>query len=247
MSASRARPLIGVCAALEQARWGAWDTPSDLLPRMYVEAVQAAGAAALLIPVDPGWVDGPERALDPLDGLLVAGGVDVDPASYGESPHAETKGASSLRDACELALLGCALERGMPLLGICRGMQLINVWAGGTLIQHLPEHSSQAHLVTPGSFAGSEHSVRLEQGSLIAEILGADRISVNSHHHQAIDRLGDGLCVSARCETDGVIEAVEPTASAFALGVQWHPEADDADRVIGAFVAAATPHLSAPG
>lgn len=228
------RPLIGICAGVHRASWGAWNVPADISPRLYVDAVQSAGAAAILLPVDEGWNDDPALAIERIDGLLLAGGVDVDPASYGQQPHAETAGASAVRDACEIALLDCATQRGMPVLGICRGMQLINVAAGGTMVQHVPDVFAGTHLVTPGSFEGSGHAVRLEEGSLAASAVGATEARVNSHHHQAIDALGEGVIVTGRSVLDDLPEALE--GEGFLLGVQWHPEADPDDRVIPAFV-----------
>jgi putative glutamine amidotransferase len=232
------RPLIGVCAALEHARWSVWDMPADLLPRMYVAAVQRAGGAAVMLPVDAGWIEDPDGVLDRLDGLVLAGGADVDPASYGAEPHAETRGMLAERDACEIALYEAALKRGLPVLGICRGLQIINVAAGGTLLQHVPDVSAVRHTVTPGSFTDSAHPVDLADGSLVARIVGANEVLACSHHHQAIDVLGDGLRVTGNSSPDGLPEAIEDSRSEFALGVQWHPEADPGDRVVPAFVAA---------
>lgn len=212
--------------------------PADLLPRMYVDAVQKAGGAAVLLPVDDGWVDDPDVVLDRLDGLLLAGGADIDPATYGAAPHAETRGMLPARDACEIALHDAAIARGMPLLGICRGLQIMNVASGGTLVQHLPDISEAPHTVTPGSFVGSGHKVDLVPGSLVEHIVGANEVLACSHHHQAIDRLGDGLRVTGNSSPDGLPEAIEDSRSEFALGVQWHPEADPGDRVVPAFVAA---------
>jgi putative glutamine amidotransferase len=238
VSGAGERPLIGICAAREQARWGAWDLPADLIPQMYVDAVQRAGAAAVLLPVDPGFTLDPDLPLSRIDGLMLAGGADIDPASYGAAAHERTVGANGQRDACEIALLRRALERGLPVLGICRGLQLINVAFGGTLIQHVPEHFSGRHLTTPGSFADSDHAVAFSAGSLAAAAAGAGRSAVNSHHHQAAGEIGEGLIVTARSQPDQLPEALELPAARFALGVQWHPEADPDDRVIPAFVAA---------
>jgi putative glutamine amidotransferase len=234
MAASR--PTIGICAGVHRSQWGAWNVPADISPRQYVDAVQRAGGAAILLPVDDGWTEDPAGAIDLLDGLVLAGGVDVDPATYGEQPHEETVGIQAGRDACELALLACARERKMPVLGICRGMQLLNIAGGGTLVQHVPDVFTGVHRVTPGSFEGSEHPVALTPGSLIERIIGAERINLNSHHHQAVGRLGEGLTMTAVSAEDELPEAIESSSEPFVLGVQWHPEADPDDRVIGALV-----------
>lgn len=234
------RPLIGICAALEPATWRVWQLDADLLPRMYVQAVQRAGGAAVLLPVDTGWIDDPDQVLDRLDALVVAGGSDIDPTSYGAATHPATANTLPTRDQCEIALVDAALKRDMPLLGICRGMQLMNVAAGGTLAQHVPEINGAAdHLRTPGSFADADHPVRLAEDSAVARAAGSTELTIKSHHHQAIDRLGEGLTVTGWSRLDDLPEAVEVHGRRFAIGVQWHPEAADDDQVIAALVAAA--------
>ncbi len=231
------RPLIGICCALERARWGVWDLQAHLLPRMYVDAVQRAGGAAVLAPPDPGWVADPDELLDRIDALMLAGGADIDPAAYGAAPDPQTVGTVPERDAFELALTRRALERDTPLLGICRGMQLMNVAAGGTLIQHLPDsHGHSDHRRVSGSFDGADHDVRLRAGSLVARAAGEERHATKSHHHQGVDRVGEALAVTGWSELDDLPEAIERTDRRFALGVQWHPEADEASRLIGALV-----------
>src|SRR3954451_9780683 len=164
MSASD-RPVIGLCCALERARWSVWDQQAFLLPRNYVDAVQAAGGLALLLPADERLVDEPDELLDLLDGLILAGGADIDPDAYGSEPHPETTGTVPERDTFETALPRRALERALPLLGICRGMQLMNVARGGTLLQHVPEtHGHHEHRRNPGSFGGADHDGRLKAG-----------------------------------------------------------------------------------
>jgi len=234
------RPVIGICTALERAQWTVWDQEAYLLPRQYVDAIQAAGGLALLLPPDAQLERDPDEVLDLLDGLMLAGGADVDPAVYGADAHPETHGTRAERDTFEVALARRALERDLPFLGICRGMQVMNVALGGTLIQHLPEsHGHHEHRRVPGSFDGAEHDVRLAAGSLAARAAGEEHHETRSHHHQGVDRIGDGLQVSGWSELDELPEAVELADRRFALGVQWHPEADPASGLIAALVAEA--------
>jgi putative glutamine amidotransferase len=234
------RPLIGICAALERARWSVWDLQAFLLPRMYVDAVQRAGGSAVLLPVDQGWIDDPAELLDRLDGLMLAGGADLDPASYGAQPDPRTVGVVPERDAFEIALTRAALERDLPYLGICRGMQVMNVAAGGTLIQHLPDsHGHDDHRRVSGTFDGADHDVRLASGSLVARAAGEELHATKSHHHQGVDAVGEGLEVTGWATLDDLPEAIERSDRRFALGVQWHPEADETSRLIGALVAEA--------
>jgi putative glutamine amidotransferase len=236
----RMRPVIGICAALERARWSVWDLQAYLLPRMYVDAVQRAGGAALLLPVDPAWIEDPDELLDRLDGLMLAGGADLGPDTYGAEPDPHTVGVVPERDAFELALTRRALERDLPFLGVCRGMQVMNVAAGGTLIQHLPDsHGHEDHRRVTGSFDGADHDVRLAAGSLAQRAAGEERHATKSHHHQGVDRIGDGLEVTGWSELDDLPEAIERADRRFALGVQWHPEADETSRLISALVAEA--------
>lgn len=234
------RPVIGICTALERARWSVWDQQAMLLGRSYVDAVQGAGALALMIPPDPHLVDDPGEALELLDGLLLAGGADIDPSFYGCEAHPETVGTVPERDTCEIALLREALARELPVLGICRGMQLINVALGGTLLQHLPERfGHHEHLAVPGSFDGADHDVRLLEGSLAARVAGETLHATKSHHHQGVDRIGEGLVVSGFSVRDELPEAIELPDRRFVLGVQWHPEADPGSPFVDALVEAA--------
>ncbi len=231
------RPTIGICTPLERARWGTWDLPAFLLPRSYVDALHRAGAMALLLAPDPALVEDPDEILDLVDGLMLAGGADLDPRLYGAEPHEQTIGSVPERDAFEVALVRRALERDLPLLGICRGMQVMNVACGGTLHQHLPDVvGHEQHRRVQGTFDGADHDVRLTPGSLAARAAGEELHGTKSHHHQGVDRLGDGLIVTGWATLDKLPEALEAQGSRFALGVQWHPEADERSRLIAALV-----------
>lgn len=237
---SERRPIIGIAAALERARYGMWDGPCALLQISYVQAVQRAGAMAVILPPDPALVENPDEVLDRIDALVLAGGADVEPSRYGQEPHPATIGTVPARDEFELALITRAIERDLPALCICRGMQVLNVARGGTLIQHLPdllEH--EGHRVNKGTFDGNEHDVRLEPGSRAAQAAGTDHTMTKSHHHQGVDVIGDGLIVTGRSTLDDLPEAIEIQDSTFVLGVQWHPEADAASQIIDALVAEA--------
>ncbi|HEV2997797.1 MAG TPA: gamma-glutamyl-gamma-aminobutyrate hydrolase family protein [Solirubrobacteraceae bacterium] len=234
------RPRIGICAALERARWSVWDQEAALLPRNYVLAVQRGGGLAVMLPPDAATVAAPQETLDLLDGLLLAGGADIDPASYGEPPHPETTGTVPERDAFEIALVRAAIARDVPVLGICRGMQLLNVALGGTLLQHLPDRfGHHEHRRVIGSFDGADHDVRLTEGTLAARAAGETMHATKSHHHQGVDRVGEGLIVSGFSVMDELPEAIELPGARFVLGVQWHPEADERSGVVAAFVRAA--------
>jgi putative glutamine amidotransferase len=229
------RPVIGICTYLDTVRWGAWEDRAAMVPAGYVGAVQRAGGLAVLLPPDPQVLDEPDQLLDPLDGLILAGGVDVGPQTYGADPHPDTDPPNELRDAFELALARRALERELPLLGICRGMQVLNVAAGGTLHQHLPEVvGHERHRETIGVFA--DHAVRLAEGSLAERAAGEALHATKSHHHQGVDVLGEGFVVTGWSELDDLPEAIEHPDRRFALGVQWHPEADETSRLIASLV-----------
>lgn len=232
-----ASPVIGICAVRERARWSFWDQTAHLVADTYVASVQRTGAIAVLLPVD-------ERAplvlLDRIDGLLLIGGADLDPSSYGEEPDPKIESTYPDRDAFEIALLKGAIERGMPVLGVCRGMQALNVALGGTLLQHIPEvNGSNPHRRAVGTFEGTDHIVTLDPGSLAARAAGEEVHTARCHHHQAIDRLGDGLVVTGWAQQDGLAEAIELADGGWVLGVQWHPEADERSRLFSALTEAA--------
>ncbi len=238
------RPVVGICTALERARWGLWDQDAVLLARSYVEAVQRAGGLVLMVPPDARLLEDPDEVLDLLDGLVLAGGSDIDPASYGAQAHPETVDTVPERDRFEIALVRAAVERDLPVLGICRGMQLINVAYGGTLLQHLPERfGHHEHLRVAGTFDGADHDVDLVEGSLAARAAGETHHATKSHHHQGVDQLGEGLLISGCSAMDGLPEAIEMPDLRFVLGVQWHPEADDTSHVVIALVAEAEKHM----
>jgi putative glutamine amidotransferase len=215
------RPVVGITAALESASWVIWrDTEVNISQRSYSECVTAAGGLPVLLPADERSATDPAELLDVLDALVLAGGADLDPASYGAEPHPRTLGYNAERDRFELALCRGAIERDMPVLGICRGAQILNVACGGDLVQHLGDGTQ--HVEVPGTF--STHEVRLAPRSLAARAAGTEQAEVRSHHHQALDRLGEGLVASGWSVPDELIEAVELPERSFAVGFLWHPE-----------------------
>jgi putative glutamine amidotransferase len=212
------RPVIGITTYWITARWSWWEAEAALIPSTYVNAVERAGGRALLVPPVEEAID---DTLDILDGLILSGGSDLDPALYGAEPHPETSGVIPERDRAELALLQTALSRDMPVLAICRGSQVLNVAMGGNIVQHLPDVvGDEKHKRYTGVF--SDHDVEVLSGTRLAAIVG-DRAPVKSHHHQGFGRLGEGLREAARAE-DGVVEALEDPERRFAVGVLWHPE-----------------------
>jgi putative glutamine amidotransferase len=240
------RPAIGIVTALEQAQYGVWDSVCALTPFSYVTAIQQAGGLVVMIPPDAETAADPDQMLDRIDGLVLAGGCDIDPAAYGQRPHPETKNTVPARDEIELALARRAVQRDMPVLGICRGMQVLNVALGGTLLQHVPDQVGHGeHRRNPGSFVGSEHDVELEGGSLVARAAGQELHVTKSHHHQGVDQIGDGLVITGRSTIDELPEAIEAPDSTYVLGVQWHPEADETSQVVSSLIEQAREYRTA--
>lgn len=224
-------PVVGVTAYREDAAWTVWRQPAALIPQSYLDCVVRAGGTAVLLPPQP--AAGAERVVALLDALVLAGGPDIDPARYGAAPGPHTGAPHAERDAWELALARAALDRDLPVLGVCRGLQLLNVALGGTLAQHLPE---EAHRQVPARFV--RRGVRTAAGSRLAAVLGP-AADANCYHHQAVARLASGLNATAWAG-DGTVEGAESPAHRFVLGVQWHPETDQDDlRLFAALVAAA--------
>lgn len=230
------RPVIGACAAFEPAAWSFWNEAAHLVSDSYVGNLQRAGALVVLFAVDERE---PEPLVDTVDGLLLVGGADVDPASYGAEREPETEATAPVRDAFEIALVRRAVEVGVPVLGICRGMQILNVAMGGTLDQDLKDEvGATPHRRRLGGFDGTDHDVRLLPGSLAARACGAELCRVHCHHHQIVRDIGPELTVTGRDELDGVPEALEARDDSWTLGVQWHPEAVRDGQLIWNFVAA---------
>lgn len=234
-----AKPVIGISAYAEPAQWAGWQEHATLVPHAYVDRVAAAGCVPVVLPPVPGA----QQVVNRLDGLLLSGGGDIDPLLYATQPHPRTARVSQDRDAAELALLRAAFEA-LPVLGICRGLQLLNVLHSGTLLQHVPEtvgHDGHA----PGPAEYGTRTVHVTPGSHVAGILGRDTLSVPCHHHQAIERLGAGLTATARSD-DGVIEAVELDGHPFMVAVQWHPEVSEDHSLFLALAKAARARLAEP-
>jgi putative glutamine amidotransferase len=222
------RPVIGISTAIERARWGSWNSYVLLSPRNYSRVVRKEGGLAVLLAPD----DDAGALLDLVDGLLLPGGSDIDPAVYGAEPHPETNGYRAERDRFEIALAREAIERGIPVLGVCRGMELLNVALGGTLDQNIVNLDLHRH--TKGAFG--DHDVVLEPGSLAARAAGAERLEVKSHHHQGVGELGEGLVVTGRAPEDDLIEAVELPGDNFVLAVLWHPEEEGRSALVRSLV-----------
>jgi putative glutamine amidotransferase len=228
------RPIIGITGELEAARWRNWIREAVVSPVSYTRSVERAGGTPIVLPPVPS--SSIPSLIAALDGLLVAGGRDVDPSLYDEAPHDQTDLPDHRRDRFELLMIRAAIDADLPFLAICRGMQVLNVARGGTLIQHLPDRlGNESH--RPDPVKPTTHDVQISAGSKLAGLFGETAL-VPSYHHQAINRLGTGLTTVAWTE-DKVIEAVELTGHRFGLGVQWHPEEADDARIFEAFVNAA--------
>ncbi len=218
------QPVIGLTSYLEPAKWGAWDQPAALIPWNYVHKLQAAGAAVVILPPD---ADN-HTAIARLDGLVMAGGADIEPARYGAEHKDGTDKPRVERDASELGLYRAAREANLPVFGICRGLQIMAVSHGGSLHQHLPDLvGNTLHRDAPGTF--NNHGATFTPGSLIAGLVGATEATVNSSHHQAVDSPGN-LTVTGYAE-DGTVEVCEDPSAEFVLGVQWHPEFSDDENI----------------
>lgn len=227
-------PVVGLTTYLERATQGVWDVRASFLPQQYLDGVTAAGGAAVLLPPQPNPDAAADAVLDGLDGLILTGGVDVQPELYGAPRHPLTDQARPDRDEWELALYRGAASRGMPVFAICRGLQLVNVARGGTLHQHLPEViGNDRYRIGGGVFAVNE--VIVEDASTLARIVGTGPFSVHSYHHQGVDRLGEGLVATAHTD-DGLVQACESTTGGPLVGVQWHPEENAEDRRLFAWL-----------
>lgn len=238
-------PVIGITSYLEQARTGVWDVPASFLPQVYLNGVTDAGGIAVVLPPQPVQPGVAEAIVASIDGLILSGGADIDPARYGQEPHARTGAPRTDRDAFEAALLEAAIAAELPFLGICRGAQVLNVERGGTLIQHLPDEvGDDRYQLGAGRFNRIE--VEVEPGSRIGEVLGEDlRVGAHLYHHQAIGEVGAGLTVTSRT-ADGVIESLELDDVPFGIAVQWHPEENTEDRrLFAGLVDAAKTHRDA--
>lgn len=236
------RPVIGICAPREPASWSVWtDQLAHVVADSYVTAVQSTGSHALLLPIHS---PAATELLDRIDGLVLAGGSDIDPTFYGAAIDPATEETFPDRDAFEIAMAREALKRQLPVLGICRGMQVLNVVCGGTLRQDITEGHPSPHRRSFGSFDDAENEIRLEPDSLAAKALGEDIHIGHCHHHQSVDRLGDGLVVTGRMVVDGAPEAIEAAGDGWVLGVQWHPEASERRELFQALANAARDHAS---
>lgn len=237
-------PVIGLSTYLQPAQTGVWNVEAAFLPAVYFQAVTRAGGIAVLLPPQPVNAALADRVLDGLDGLIITGGTDVNPADYGQLPHPATDEPRRDRDSWESALVRRALDRDLPFLGICRGAQVLNVALGGTLHQHLPDLVGNTQYQAGGGVF-NEVSIDIDADSRLHDLLQQDSLAVPVYHHQSIDRVADGLTVSAVTE-HGIIQAVEADAKPFALAVQWHPEESPEDlRLFAGLVAAASVYRKA--
>jgi putative glutamine amidotransferase len=229
-------PVIGISTYRERAAWGVWDSRADVLHAQYADAVLAAGGVPVLLPPVAGTDDVARVVVSRLDALIVSGGADVDPGRYGAEPHLRTTGWREDRDAWETALLRAADDAGLPTLGVCRGMQLMAVAAGGSLHQHTPDlvgHEDHS----PGGPEFGRIGVRTAQGSRLRAAVG-EQADVGCHHHQSVERHPGFEPVA--WAGDGSLEAIERPGPRFCVAVQWHPEMGTDHTLFAALVAAAT-------
>ncbi|MGH3098739.1 MAG: gamma-glutamyl-gamma-aminobutyrate hydrolase family protein [Streptosporangiales bacterium] len=231
------RPVVGLACYLEAASWQAWqDVPAALLPHAYVAHVERAGGQAVLLPPATGRTEGDWKDLVArLDGLILCGGADIEAARYGAAPDPSAQPPRPERDGSELSLVRAADAADMPVLGICRGMEVLAVAAGGTLEQHVPDRVGH-HRHSPAPAAYGEMGVSTVPGTHLRAILG-ERVAVRCHHHQAI--AAHPGYVASGSAPDGTLEAFEDPDRSFRIGVQWHPEVHDDNRLFTALVAAA--------
>jgi putative glutamine amidotransferase len=225
------RPVIGLTSYRQRAQTGVWDVQASFLPVVYIDAVtRAGGIAVVLPPQEPADPQTAAQVVDGLDGLIVTGGGDVAPERYGAERHEKTDPLNAMRDGWEDALLAAAIEREVPFLGICRGLQVLNVNRGGTLLQHLPDVVGDDRY-NKGGGTFSTNRVEVDPGTGLSGLLdGEPGLDVKSYHHQAVQDVGAGLRVTARSD-DGTIQALELEGVPFGVAVQWHPEEDAAEDV----------------
>lgn len=230
------RPTVGITAAVEDVSYGPWkDVPAALSPMSYVGSVLRAGGRPIILVPNPDDAEDPPGVLDLLDALIISGGAgDLDPALYGEERHPETGPINPERDAYELALVKGAVERNLPTLGVCRGIEVINVAYGGTLEQHLPDSAGHEKHRARGTFV--DHEVKLLEDSLAARATGDILEAVKSCHHQGIREVGGGLLATGWATMDDTVEAIEDPERDFMLGVLWHPEEDEKSRLVASLV-----------
>lgn len=235
-STKSGRVKVGIVVGVERGDFGPWtNIPTAMLPTTYIDPVRRTGALPILFPADGELAENPDQVLDLVDAVILAGGRDIGPQVYDQTPHTATAKPDLARDRVEFAVVRRALELDVPILGICRGMQMLNIVCGGTLDQHLPDSlAHDDHSAHNGVFG--KHEVTLVPDTVAAGAYQSDTATVYSAHHQGVARLGNGLTISARSVPDAVIEAIESPEHAFALGVLWHPEQDPMTPLFRAFV-----------
>lgn len=241
-------PVIGICAALEPARWSFWDQPAAIVAQTYIEKVVAAGGVPIGLIAHARMAKSTDQLIDLVDGILLIGGVDMEPETYGAEKQPETERTAPVRDQFELALAAAALQVDLPVLGICRGMHVLNVAAGGTLSQHLLGDGYGEHRPDPGRLgASTRHEVVVSEDTLAAAAVGDGLRRVNSHHHQGVDLVAPQAVVTTRSAGDDLPEAIEWPSCRHAIGVQWHPEELGGDEAIAEFVHAASGAVAKAG